>query len=876
MLMKRVNRIFLNILIFLISGLIFLYAFFLFLVPLILNSSFFKDKVESFIEQKYSVNLFIDNLKFRTSYNLLLTLSIDNFSLQDDDKKLLVIDNSLINFDVKSLKVKKINIDYLFLDKVEIEHKFLNSNQKKSNKKSFVIEKILPEINLKSAEVWFDNGKLNSIFITISDFCIKKQESSLISKFEIEMISPLLRNLVNIGSDGFIQIDENSINASNLKILVGVSNLILNGKLFDIQDKSLDFSLVGNEIPVSDIVASLLYFQQTKKPGKQFIENFYNFNGLMDMDLKINELGAFGVARAKNLSAITTLFNVPIYFKDVPFNFDGRNINAEATGKLGSEKVYTYFKLNNIATSEQEVVGHVHSNLTDKLAEKYLPDLSILGYADTNVNYFVKNKKIFVNYLLKLPQNSDLIYKNAYLGLRDKHRRLMVKTIKEADVLTVSSYDYSFQENSKIKNIILGNGLIKKINGKMTPQYMTCRTNGNAPVSVTGSFGEYVDGGYFNGDLKYDFNKFLLTGNFIVKDSRYKQFYLEEAKVIANNKIMKINAFGTFQKSPFNCQFDAENRFVEKISINNMSLFLDEYIIKPNKKKKSSIDLSEIDIADTVEELDISIKNWQIKMNKIKKDRILIEDILFTGSVIDNVFSFSMPHTRFANGLLSATGMYDLKEHSSDIIFNAESINSDVVADTVFNLKGQIKGIANASLHAQTKNKLEDIKAEGTFFVEQGYLPKLGSTSFMLKDRKFQLSDIVNIDIKNMKALSSNISGKFIVDNEMFKDVQIKSQQKYLSLFVEGDYNMSSQYADVNLFGKYNNSQISRVKILFVPLSWLVKIVFRPEKSMNKYKEKLNNVPKIEADKKEQKAFRVKVQGDLNNNDVKVELKSII
>ena len=570
------------------------------------------------------------------------------------------------------------------------------------------------------------------------------------------------------------------------------------------------------------------------------------------------------------------MFNVPIYFKDVPFNFDGRNINAEAIGKLGSEKVYTYFKLNNIATPEQEVIGHVHSNLTDKLAENYLPDLSILGYADTNVNYFVKNKKIFVNYLLKLPQNSDLIYKKAYLGLRDKNRRLMVKTIKDADILTIEHFDYSLQEGSKLLNILLGDGLIKKVNGKMTPQYMSCKTNGYAPVSVTGSFGEYVDGGYFKGDLKYDFNKLLLTGNFVVKDSRYKQFYLEEAKVISNNKIMKIDALGTFQNSPFNCQFDAENRFVEKISINNMSLFLDEYVIKPNKKKKSSINLSEIDIADTVDELDISIKNWQIKMNKIIKDRILIEDILFTGSVIDNVFSFSMPHTKFAGGILNATGIYDLKEHSSDIIFKAENINSDVVADTVFNLKGQIKGIANASLHAQTRNKLEYIKAEGAFWVEQGYLPKLGSTSFMLKDRKFQLSDIVNIDIKNMKALSSNISGKFVVDNEMFKDVQIKSQQKYLSLFVEGDYNMSSQYADVNLFGKYNNSQISRVKILFVPLSWLVKIIFRPEKSMVKYKEKLNKVPKIEADSKEQKAFRVKVQGDLNNNDVKVELKSII
>ena len=269
-----------------------MYALFLFILPIILNSSFFREKVESFFEQKYSVNLLIDNLKFRTSYNLLLTLSIDNFSLQDNDKKILVLNDSLINFNVKSLNVENINIDYLFLDKVELERKFKKSGEQKSNKKSIILENILPEINLKNAEIWFDNGKLNSIFITISDFCIKKQQNDLISEFEIELISPLLRNLVNIGSDGYLLIDENSINASNLKILVGVSNLNINGKLFDLSEKKLDFSLVGTKIPVSDIVASLLYFQKTKKSGKQFIENFYNFDGSMDIDLRINELGA--------------------------------------------------------------------------------------------------------------------------------------------------------------------------------------------------------------------------------------------------------------------------------------------------------------------------------------------------------------------------------------------------------------------------------------------------------------------------------------------------------------------------------------------------------------------------------------------------------
>ena len=57
----RAKRIFFNIFIFFISGFLFLYAFFLFFLPFILNSSIFKEKVENFVEQKYEIDLNIDN-----------------------------------------------------------------------------------------------------------------------------------------------------------------------------------------------------------------------------------------------------------------------------------------------------------------------------------------------------------------------------------------------------------------------------------------------------------------------------------------------------------------------------------------------------------------------------------------------------------------------------------------------------------------------------------------------------------------------------------------------------------------------------------------------------------------------------------------------
>lgn len=54
-------------------------------------------------------------------------------------------------------------------------------------------------------------------------------------------------------------------------------------------------------------------------------------------------------------------------------------------------------------------------------------------------------------YLLKLKEGSDLLYKKAYLGLRDKQRRFLLKTYKDGNKLYITNYDYSLIQNDSIK-----------------------------------------------------------------------------------------------------------------------------------------------------------------------------------------------------------------------------------------------------------------------------------------------------------------------------------------------------------------------------------------------------------------------------------------
>ena len=68
--------------------------------------------------------------------------------------------------------------------------------------------------------------------------------------------------------------------------------------------------------------------------------------------------------------------------------------------------------------------------------------------------------------------------------------------------------------------------------------------------------------------------------------------------------------------------------------------------------------------------------------------------------------------------------------------FSAKDIDSNLAANMVLNLHEQIEGIANASAHVTTHNKLEHINAHAIFEIKEGALTKLGSREFIIKKSK--------------------------------------------------------------------------------------------------------------------------------------------
>ncbi len=870
----------------LLAILFVLYIGFVFLLPQYLNSKNFNKHVNHFLAKKFQLKYEAEGFKFKTKYNLRVSLDADKISIYKDfdqdgeienEEKLFYTEK--FHFSTGTLRHKTLHFsaDYLIFNAEYFKEILPHTKTKKRAKFNFY--DYLSKIDIKHVVLIFSNEKNDKFRFDIRDLLLKKEKEKNIITFDADVTSALLKHNVKIGESGALVISGHSLSADNLSLLFGDTKVLINGIIRDGNGKT-DFKVKGDDIPVDDLEASLLYFQKFRKKDKVFIENFYDWGGIIDLDLQFTNAGVFGKCKADDLFAKSRLFDVPILFKEAEFLFNERTVTSLAVGTIGFDDVVSDFSLTNMATPEQTVEGTVQSDLKSKSVSTYIPNTRVKGAAITTVKYHVKNHKIHVDYSVKVNKGSNLYYNDFNLGLEDKNRILTVNTFKHDDVLEITSYDYSISDENGYDVIVTGDGLFRKKPKKLKLEYITCKTDGYAPLSVAGSFGDYLHGGEFKGDITYLYESQQVTGDFRVINSRYKRFRIDKADFKADKQKMDFNAEGKFRDETFNCSASAKNDFAtNKIHIYNMDLFLDKYYV--NRKPKKAPPKNLYNINRKIKKIDITIDSWKIRLNEIIQNRVVFDNILISGALKDNIFNFMSSDIGFAKGTMSAKGVYDLRNHSAVIDASAQNINSAIVADTVFDLPNQIEGIASGKVHAEADNKNRKIKAHADFQIKQGALTKLGDKEFYLKKAdhkhpwKVSLQKAINVDVTK-EALTADIKGSLDLDTFLVKNILLTSQQKYFAFAIMGDYAIDKQYADLLLFGEFNKDKQKGIKVFHIPLSMITRFVLRPEKAYHSYKDELKKVPPIEADKNDIRAFKVQVQGNLNNtDDLKIDLKRI-
>ncbi len=319
-----------------------------------------------------------------------------------------------------------------------------------------------------------------------------------------------------------------------------------------------------------------------------------------------------------------------------------------------------------------------------------------------------------------------------------------------------------------------------------------------------------------------------------------------------------------------------KNNIFGETLIYNMKLFLDKLVLETTEDTdKKPRKAHSKDFSKTVKENPMTINNWEIVINKIIRDKFVLENVKLVGSMKNNIFNFNMKEMKFADGTINANGFYDFGKNISKMTFEAENINSNKVAEMTLNLQDQISGIARAKVDIDAKDMFRFLDADCTFEVKEGYMPKLGDKEFMIKDTKYKLSEITNLDLSQKDLMKDDIKGSFYVHNTEINNINLTTWHELSAMFLEGSYEMEKQYADLQLFWHYSKEAPKGVRIFGIPVSLILKLVFRPEYTKEMYKSKLSEIPQINADEKNTIYYRILLKGDINKGKTSLELKEI-
>ena len=323
----------------------FSYLFFLYGLPKLVNSKTFANKLQQIVYKKTNINLSFDNIKLITQPNFSADLYVKNISAFSNNKeKIFASDNLYIGFDIIRPTLNTFCADYIYFDKPAYSK--IMSPAKKSGKKETHLESF-PYIVVKKADIIVENNDKNQISLVVSRFNVVPYDGQIVSDASIDINSNIYKEKITLRGKGQLHINNNVIKTNKYELKYGIANFIVSGKLWD-KRKNYDINVKAENLPVNLLEKSFLALMKQKNPQKNFIENFYDFGGLANLDLNIKPKSLVGTSKISNLTAKTVKFSIPINLPSIIFIFDKDKISAKTTGYFGGEKTYTDFYESNI------------------------------------------------------------------------------------------------------------------------------------------------------------------------------------------------------------------------------------------------------------------------------------------------------------------------------------------------------------------------------------------------------------------------------------------------------------------------------------------------------------------------------------------------
>lgn len=687
-----------------------------------------------------------------------------------------------------------------------------------------------------------------------------------------------------------------SLYDSNATVTGNVTNIDTINPIYNLKIKADNFNIKNlNDTSKINIITS-----EMQNIFKQFI----NYNGFADIDISINKNIFNGKIYLKKLQLQHFKTKQPIAFDNFYILLKNNKIILNnITANIGNMPLYGNLTISDYLNPH--INGYFTSKPTNEFIQTFFAeDISKKIKLEGDISFSAKIRGNTDNLILipklTLNQYSDLSYDGINLGDIYDKRELNGNINLTQDKIFLKNVEYIkyvSSQNNKVYPIVFLNasGILEKINKEIIPTELEIKTNKNLQARILNLLLKtpVLKQGTFNCDLKYEYNKTNKTAKLLGKadcrniDIPLFDTLIKNIRINADKEKIDIALFGFMSDAKVNVKSSIKNNFAAKPEIESLDIYADQIDInklfdnlsKTHKAMNTNNKIKNIDLAG------LSISNGHLEIEELLVKSMAAKNFL-TDFYIDKdgIFTANNMTINIGEGNMLGTISYNLNDTTLIGDFELNDVDSNYIAETLFDGKNQIYGNANGKLYLKTKGitdeeKIKNLSGYIYFDISDGRMPKLGSLEYLLRASNIIKSGITGFTINSILELLnlvktgyfSNINGNCIIENGQANDIEIFSKGENLSLYIHGTYDITQTHANLEILGKLSK----RISTIFgtignTSLNTFFKLI--PGISLFDFSRKdfiqdVEKIPSFTNGEYESRIFQAIIDGNINDSD---------
>ncbi len=705
---------------------------------------------------------------------------------------------------------------------------------------------------------------------------------------------------------GRVVMDKSTVYVEDVIANLYDSNVKINGQVNHVDTLTPEYNLIidtdnFNLSNLNDTSRLNILPEQIKK----LLNQFKNYNGFADIKLGLNKNLLEGKIKIHHLKAEHKNLGVPFTFDDfiVHFKDDKIHIN-DLTAQIGDVPFFGNITISDLYNNPN-INGFFTSKITNNFIKNYFPfNLAnkIESVGDINFSAKFNGTQDNLNIIPKLTfnQDADIIYDGTSLGETSDKREFTGFINIAKNKIKIKDFDYikyiSSQNNKiyPIKFATIDGILLTNKDNTIIPETIKLKTHKNISARILNLFlkNQIFRQGTFNCDIEYITDKQTGLGK-LLGDIDCRNIDIPLFETIVKNINVKgtkdeidINLFGFISDSKIIMKSILENNIGVKPHIKSLNIYADQIdnnklfaqLSKTHKAMNYNNNIKNMDLSG------LSIKNGTLEIKTINVKSMIANNFKSNFSIDENgLFRADNTQVQVGDGNVVGNIIYDLTNNYMEGDFKLSNVDSNYVAETLFDAKNQIYGNANGKIFLSSKGTtnediIKNLNGFVYFDISDGRLPKLGSLEYLLRASNIIKSGITGFTLNSILEILnlvktgyfSNINGSCKIENGVANDIEIFSQGENLSLYIHGNYDISQTNAKFEILGNLSK----RISTFFgsignASLNTFFKLI--PGISMIDFSRKnfvqdVEKIPSFSGGDYEARTFQAIIDGNINES----------